>query len=82
MFRRIDRSPGLAKFIVTLSEFMAKRRGLPVVVGIGIVIISFIIQIVDVYVDSQLLSLLGVITLYLGILTALIGLLLAEPLGK
>ncbi len=82
MFKRIDRSPGLAKIIVTLSEFMAKRRGLPVVVGIGIVIISFIIQIVDVYVDSQLLSLVGVITLYLGILTALIGLLLAEPLGK
>lgn len=82
MFKRIDRSPGLAKFIVSLSEFMAKRRGLPVVIGIAIVIISFVLQLVDVFVDSQLLSLLGVITLFVGVLTALIGLLLADPLGK
>jgi hypothetical protein len=82
MFKRIDKSTGLAKFIAAVSEFMAKRRGLPVVIGIGIVLVSFIIQLVDVYAQSQLLHLIGVITLNVGILTALIGLLLAEPLGK
>jgi hypothetical protein len=82
MFKRVDESNWLANRIASLSEFMAKRRGLPVVIGIGLVIISFALQLVDVYVDSQLLHLIGVITLNVGILTALIGLLLAEPLGK
>jgi hypothetical protein len=82
MFRGIDRSIWLAKFIASLSEFMAKRRGLPVVFGIGLVIISFVLQILEVYSESQFLHLIGVITLNVGILTALIGLLLSEPLGK
>jgi len=82
MFKRINESEALAKFIANLSEFMSKRRGLPVVIGIGIVIVSFVLQIFDVYSDSQLLELISVITLNVGILTALIGLLLSEPLGK
>jgi hypothetical protein len=82
MFKRIDRSSWLAKLIASLSEFMSKRRGLPVVIGIGLVIISFVIQIFDVYSDSQLLHLLGVVIQNIGILIALIGLLLSEPLGK
>ncbi len=82
MFKRIDRSSWLAKLIASLSEFMSKRRGLPVVIGIGLVIISFVIQIFDVYSDSQLLHLLGVVIQNIGILMALIGLLLSEPLGK
>ncbi len=80
--KRIDQSPGLAKFIAGLSEFMAKRRGLPVIIGIGLVIVSFVLQLFDVYSTSQLLHLIGVITQNLGILIALIGLLLAEPLGR
>lgn len=82
MFKRINESEALAKFIANLSEFMSKRRGLPVVIGIGIVIVSFVLQIFDVYSDSQLLELISVVTLNVGILTALIGLLLSEPLGK
>lgn len=82
MFKRIDESNWLANRIANLSEFMAKRRGLPVVIGIGLVIISFVLQLLDVYAESQLLHLIGVITQNVGILTALIGLLLADPLGK
>lgn len=82
MFKRIDQSPRLARLIASLSEFMAKRRGLPVVIGIGLVVISFIIQLIDVYSVSPTLRLLGVITQNVGILTALIGLLLSDPLGK
>ncbi len=82
MFKRIDQSPRLAQLIASLSEFMAKRRGLPVVIGIGLVVISFIIQLIDVYSVSPTLRLLGVITQNVGILTALIGLLLSDPLGK
>ncbi|MCA0453044.1 MAG: hypothetical protein LCI00_03615 [Chloroflexi bacterium] len=82
MFKRIDESGWLAKRIASLSEFMAKRRGLPVVIGIVLIIISFVIQLIDVYAVSQPLRLIGVITLNVGILTSLIGLLLADPLGK
>jgi hypothetical protein len=82
MFKRIDESSWLANRIARFSEFMARRRGLPVVIGIGLVIISFVLQLVDVYATSQTLHLIGVITLNAGILIALIGLLLADPLGK
>lgn len=82
MFKGIDRSPRLARFIAWLSEFMSKRRGLPVVIGIGFIVISFVIQILNVYADSKILQLIGVITLNVGVLTALIGLLLSDPLGK
>lgn len=82
MFKRIDESSWLANRIASFSEFMAKRRGLPVVIGIGLVIISFVLQLIDVYATSKALHLMGVITLNVGILMALIGLLLADPLGK
>ncbi len=82
MFKRIDESNWLANCIARFSEFMAKRRGLPVVIGITLIIVSFVLQLIDVYATSQLLHLIGVITLNIGILMALIGLLLADPLGK
>ena len=82
MFKRIDESGWLAKRIASLSEFMAKRRGLPVIIGIVLIIISFVVQLIDIYAVSQPLRLFGVITLNVGILISLIGLLLADPLGK
>jgi hypothetical protein len=82
MFKSIDRSERLLRFVKSLSSALARYRGLPVVIGIIFVIIAFAIQIINVYADSQLLELLGVIVQYVGLLTALIGLLLADPLGK
>jgi hypothetical protein len=82
MFKRIDESPILARLIQFISDFMARRRGLPVVVGVALVLVSFVVQLVEMVAPSSLLHLLGVITLNVGILTALIGLLLADPLGK
>lgn len=82
MFKRIDRSPLLARWIEHLSTFLARRRGLPVVAGILLVVISFVLQLLDVYAASQAVRLLAVIFQNIGILLALVGLLLAEPLGK
>jgi hypothetical protein len=82
MFRRIDRSPLLARWIERLSTFLARRRGLPVVIGILLVVVSFVLQLLDIYAASQALRFLGVVLQNVGILMALIGLLLAEPLGK
>ena len=82
MFKRIDQSPTLARLIERLSSILARQRGLPVVIGIALIIVSFIIQLIEVYAESRVLELIGVITLNVGILAALIGLLMAEPLGK
>ena len=82
MFKRIDQSSLLARFIAFISEFLAKRRGLPVILGIVLVIVSLIVQLIDVYAESKPLYLVGILSQNLGIVIALIGLLLSEPLGK
>lgn len=82
MFKRIDRSASLARLIERISGAMARQRGLPVVIGVLLVIISFVVRLVDMAVDAPVLELAWVITHHVGILAALIGLLLVEPLGK
>jgi len=82
MFKRIDRSARLAKLIEFMSSFLAKQRGLPVVVGIALVVVGFLLQLVNVYARLQFLELVAIIAQNVGILAALIGLLMAEPLGK
>jgi len=82
MFRRIDRSPFLSRLLEKLSTLLARQRGLPVVVGIGFVIVGFVLQLLDIYTDNRLIQVLGLVAHSGGVLIALIGLLLAEPLGK
>ena len=82
MFKRFDRSSVVAKVIAAVSEFIAKRRGLPIVIGVAIVILSFVIQLADAFMPSRFLQVMGIITQNIGILTALVGLLVAEALGK
>lgn len=82
MFKRINQSTRLATWIEALSGTMAKRRGLPTLIGVGLIIISFVIRLIDIYAGSQLLELLWVITHHLGIIIAFIGLLLVQPLGN
>ena len=82
MFRSIDQSPRLAKLIEWLSGFLAKRRGLLVIIGVFLVILSFGISLLNLYARWQLLDVLWVITHHSGIIIAFIGYLLVEPLGK
>lgn len=81
MFKRIDSSPALSRFLARFTERMAKQRGLPVVIGILLIVVSLIVQSVNVYTQSQVLELIGVIVHHVGLLTALIGLLVSEVLG-
>lgn len=80
--KRIDESKLLIRLLTRLSALLARQRGLPIVIGIVLVIVSFFLQVVDVFASSQALDLLGVIVQHVGILIALIGLVLATPLGK
>jgi vacuolar-type H+-ATPase subunit I/STV1 len=82
MWKIIDESRFLSRFLERLSNALSKQRGLPVIIGILLVIISLIVQSINVYANSQVLELIGVIVQHLGLLSALIGLLLAEALGE
>jgi hypothetical protein len=82
IFRRIDRSQFLIKLLERTSNLLAKRRGLPVVIGVVLIIISFVLRIINISTDNETIEIIGMITNYAGILIALIGLMLAEPLGK
>lgn len=81
MRQRLDRSPAVASLIKTLSNKLAQQRGLIPVVGIGLALLGYICLTVNVFVNQQLLELAGLLLQGIGILAALIGLLLAEPLG-
>ena len=82
MFKRIDRSPALARLLEQFSAALARQRGLPIILGVLLVAISFIVQLVNVYNPSQTLDLIWTVTHHLGLLLALIGLLMVEPLGQ
>jgi len=81
MFRRIDRSQTLLRLLGRMSDLFAKQRGLPIIIGIMLIILSMVVQSINVFVDANLLELVGTISLHLGILIALIGIALVEPLG-
>ena len=75
MFKHVDRSPALARLLENLSAAMARQRGLPIVIGVILVAVSFVIQLINVSNPSQTLDLLWTITHHVGLLSALIGLL-------
>lgn len=80
--KRLDESTLLTGLLQRASNVLARQRGLPVVLGIVLIIASFAVHVINVSVDSSWLELVGVILLHLGLLSGLIGLLLATPLGK
>ncbi|MCU0481165.1 MAG: hypothetical protein MUE54_08130 [Anaerolineae bacterium] len=82
MLKRLDRSPLLLRLLTFLSNFLAKQRGLPAVIGVVLIIISLIVQTINVSAASVLLEYIGILTHHVGILIALIGILLSNPLGK
>lgn len=82
MFKWIDNSRTLGRLLEWLSARLARQRGLPVVVGVGFIAFSFVVSAANIYLDSDLLELIWSVTHHLGVIVALVGLLLVEPLGK
>lgn len=81
MLKRIDSSRFLVKFLERLSTLLARRRGLPVVIGIVLIVLGFVVELVAVGFGLESLAIIHVILRNAGVLVALIGLLLSEPLG-
>lgn len=82
MLKRIDESPFLLRILAFLSNFLAKQRGLPGVVGVLLIIISLVVSLINVSADSVFLEYVSILTHHIGVLIAIIGLLLSNPLGK
>lgn len=74
-------SPLLVRLITQLSAWLAKQRGLPLVVGIIFVAGGGVLEFVNIWADNQIVEVIEVVFRNFGILTALIGIALLEPLG-
>lgn len=63
-------------WLTRLSNFVSRYRGLPTLIAVGLVILNFVFQLIPMgwLTTSNLF-------LHLGIITGLIGILLAEALG-
>ncbi len=79
---RLNRSRRLGRLISFFSNHLANNRGLPIIVGALCVLVSLVVQIVGVLASLVGVTIAGIIILHLGLLSALIGILLLEPLGK
>lgn len=82
MFRRIDESQFLSNLLQQTSNTLAKKRGLLTIIGIVLIITSLVIQSLNVFIDSNMIELIGIIVHHAGVLIALIGLLMITPIGK
>ena len=66
----------LNRLLDYLSEQLARRRGLPVFLGIGLIILNFIFQFIP---GLQVLT-TGNLLLHLGVVVGLLGILLGDIL--
>ena len=64
----------LNRLIDYLSEQIARRRGLPVLMGIGLVILNFILQ----FIPGLRVLTTGNLLLHLGVVVGLVGILLGD----
>jgi hypothetical protein len=88
--RRIDSSQRLARLLSWISTTLAIRRGLPMLLGTILVVISCLVTGVVIPVialseevaDIWLLLCIPALILHLGIFIAFIGFMMSEPLGR
>lgn len=80
--KKIDESPLLIRLLNQTSGVFARRRGLPIVVGIALLVVSMLLELINLSANSTGLASIQVITHHLGIIIALVGVLLAQPLGN
>ncbi len=90
MLRKLDASPRISQFLRWFSTAMARQRGLPMLLGIGLVIVSGVCfgGMIPALVasnrmpDSYLWLCLPLGLLHLGIAAGFTGFMLSAPLGE
>lgn len=79
---RLNRSRRLGRLLAFVSGYLANYRGMPLLLGIVFVLVSLVLQVLGLVTDLRSAAIIGTISLHLGLIMALVGILLAEPLGK
>lgn len=79
--KQVDKSPILIQILATISAWLAKQRGLPIVVGIIFVAIGGVLELANVVFANQVIEVVEIIFRNFGLITALVGIALLEPLG-
>lgn len=82
MLKRLDQSQFLISFLRRLSTLLARQRGLPVIVGIVLLVVSLLLDLILIGSSSPLLAAAQTICHHLGLLIALVGILLSYPLAE
>lgn len=79
--KKIEQSSFLIRAITTLSAWLSKQRGLPIVIGIIFIAGGGILEFVNIFYNNPLVSMIEVVFHHFGLITALVGIVLLEPLG-
>ncbi len=82
MIKALDRSARLSALIQRLSHTLASQRGLPIVIALGLTLLSLLVHIVWIVTNSAVIGILGFVILHIAILVGFFGVLLVEPLGR
>mgnify|MGYP000411583190 CR=1 FL=1 len=80
--QNINRSERLGKTINFFSVRLAGYRGVPIMAGIALTLLSIPVWIVAVITGIKWLFVVGVLVLHLAIIIGFVGILLTEPLGR
>lgn len=90
MLKKFDQSPRISQFLRSISTAMAKQRGLPMLLGTGLLILSglcFALVIPALVISDNLPTpalwlCLPLALFYMGVIIGFIGFMLATPLGE
>ncbi|MGB7339225.1 MAG: hypothetical protein WBC91_10070 [Phototrophicaceae bacterium] len=78
---RSDETPSSVRILKNLSTWLADRRGLPIVIGIIFVAGGGTLEFLNIFFDNSYIAMVEVLFRNFGLLLALIGIALLEPLG-
>ncbi len=82
MIKALDRSARFSALTKRVTHTLAAQRGLPIVIAIGLTLLSLIVHIFWIATNNAVIGIIGFIILHVAILVGFFGVLLVEPLGR
>ncbi|GAB4527607.1 MAG: hypothetical protein Kow0063_03060 [Anaerolineae bacterium] len=79
---RLNRSRALGNLISFASTRLAHYRGVPILIGVVLSLVSFAVHVVAAVTQDTGWSIAAFTVLHVGIFVGFLGILLAEPLGR
>jgi|GEM_PF-923732 len=81
--KQLDQSEAFSKRFKQLTETLSRNRGVPLLVAIGLTVLSLLVHLLLVLIPgSILLTILAIVVLHAAILIGFLGVVLAEPVGR